>query len=151
MANEQNLMPISEVNSRRTREEHSNDSKKAGIASGKARKRKADLRRMAQEVLDGTYTDKNGNQFTGEEAVIKGLIANLTDPKGKNWGKAMDLLIQLIGANKSKEEKQLMKTQIKILQTKAELMTGADTSALDHLDEILKEMRKNAEAQSETE
>ena len=147
MANEQNLIP----NSERTPSELREQTRKAGIASGKARKRKADLRRMAQEVLDGTYTDKNGNQFTGEEAVIKGLIANLTDPKGKNWGKAMDLLIQLIGANKSKEEKQLMKTQIKILQTKADLMTGADTSALDHLDEILKEMRKNAEAQSETE
>jgi len=144
MANEQNLIPGSHP---LTVEEAS----KGGKNSGKTRRRKADLRRMAQQVLDGTYTDKNGNKFTGEEAVIKGLIANLTDPKGKNWGKAMDLLIQLIGANKSKEEKQLMKTQIKILQTKAELMTGADTSALDHLDEILKEMRKNAEAQSETE
>ncbi len=147
MANEQNLKSISERSASEQREMRS----KGGINSGKTRKRKSDLRRMAQEVLDGTYTDKNGNKFTGEEAVIKGLIANLTDPKGKNWGKAMDLLIQLIGANKSKEEKQLMKTQIKILQTKAELMAGADTSALDHLDEILKEMRKNAEAQSETE
>jgi len=63
----------------------------------------------------------------------------------------MDLLVQLLSANKSREEKQMLKAQIKILQTKAELMTGADTSALDHLDEILKEMRKNAEAQSETE
>lgn len=144
MANEQNLKPAAHP---LTVEEQS----KGGKASGKARKRKADLRRIAQEVLDGTFKDKHGKEFTGEEVVIQGLVANLADPKGKNWGKAMDLLIQLIGANKSKEEKQLMKTQIKILQTKAELMTGADTSALDHLDEILKEMRKNAEAQSETE
>lgn len=144
MANEQNLKPAAHP---LTVEEQS----KGGKASGKARKRKADLRRMAQEVLDGTFKDKHGKEFTGEEAVIRGLVANLADPKGKNWGKAMDLLVQLLSANKSREEKQLMKTQIKILQTKAELMTGADTSALDHLDEILKEMRKNAEAQSETE
>ena len=38
MANEQNLMPIQVVNSRRTREKHSEDSRKAGIASGKARR-----------------------------------------------------------------------------------------------------------------
>ena len=30
MANEQNLMPIEEVNSRRTREQHSEDSRKGG-------------------------------------------------------------------------------------------------------------------------
>lgn len=35
-----NLMPIQEVNSMRTREQHSADSRKAGIASGKARKEK---------------------------------------------------------------------------------------------------------------
>ena len=34
--------------------------RKGGKASGKARKRKADLRRMAQEVLDGTFKDKHG-------------------------------------------------------------------------------------------
>ena len=144
MANEQNLKPAAHP---LTVEEAS----KGGKNSGKTRRRKADLRRMAQEVLDGTYTDKNGNQFTGEEAVIKGLVTNLTDPKGKNWGKAMELLIQLIGANRSREEKQLMKAQVKMMQAKADLLTGADTTALDHLDEILKEMKKNAETESETE
>ena len=144
MANEQNLKPAAHP---LTVEEAS----KGGKNSGKTRRRKADLRRMAQQVLDGTYTDKNGNKFTGEEAVLKGLIANLTDPKGRNWGKAMDLMITLMGANKSKEEKQLLKAQIKLMEAKVNLMSGADTSALDHLDEILKEMKNNAETQSETE
>ena len=144
MANEQNLIPGSHP---LTVEEAS----KGGKNSGKTRRRKADLRRMAQQVLDGTYTDKNGNKFTGEEVVLKGLIANLTDPKGRNWGKAMDLMITLMGANKSKEEKQMLKAQIKLMEAKVNLMSGADTSALDHLDEILKEMKNNAETQSETE
>ena len=91
MANEQNLKPF-EKNCR-SNEEAVRTGSKGGIYSGKARKRKADLRKMAQEVLDGTYTDKNGREFTGEEAVIQGLVANLADPKGKNWGKAMELLI----------------------------------------------------------
>ncbi|HPY86156.1 MAG TPA: hypothetical protein PLS20_14140 [Ruminococcus flavefaciens] len=140
MANEQNLMPISEVNSRRTREEHSNDSKKAGIASGKARKRKADLRRMAQEVLDGTFKDKHGKEFTGEEAVIQGLVANLADPKGKNWGKAMDLLVELLSANKSREEKQMLKAQIALIKAKTELLNVSDDSVLEKLDDVLKQI-----------
>ena len=42
MANEQNLMPIQEVNSRRSREEHKKDSAKGGKKSGEVRrKRKA--------------------------------------------------------------------------------------------------------------
>lgn len=38
MANEQNLMPIAEVNSRRTREQHSEDSRKGGVRSGEVRR-----------------------------------------------------------------------------------------------------------------
>lgn len=116
MANEQNLKPF-EKNCRSNEEAVRNGSK-GGINSGKARKRKADLRKMAQEVLDGTYSDKNGRKFTGEEAVIQGLVANLADPKGKNWGKAMDLLVQLLEANKSREEKQKLKAEIELLKAK---------------------------------
>ena len=111
MANEQNLKTP-------TASEARERGSKGGINSGKARKRKADLRKMAQEVLDGTYTDKNGREFTGEEAVIRGLVANLADPKGKNWGKAMDLLVQLLEANKSREEKQKLKAEIELLKAK---------------------------------
>lgn len=51
MANEENLMSIDEVNSRRTREQHSNDSRKAGQASGKARREKKAMRELAQAIL----------------------------------------------------------------------------------------------------
>ena len=119
MANEQNLKTPSTSEARER-------GSKGGINSGKARKRKADLRRMAQEVLDGTFKDKNGKEFTGEEAVIQGLVANLADPKGKNWGKAMDLLISLLGANKGREEKQLLKAQIALVKAKADLLNNPD-------------------------
>ena len=111
---QENLIPFSE----RTEDEQREIRKSGGKASGAARKRKADLRKMAQEVLDGTYTDKNGREFTGEKAVIQGLVANLADPKGKNWGKAMDLLVQLLEANKSREEKQKLKAEIELLKAK---------------------------------
>ena len=133
MANEQNLKTPS-VSEARER------GRKGGINSGKARKRKADLRKMAQQVLDGTYTDKHGKEFTGEEAVIQGLVANLADPKGKNWGKAMDLLVQLLSANKSREEKQLLKAQTELAKAKVELMNTSDDSVLEKLDDVLKQI-----------
>ena len=144
MANEQNLKTPSTSEARER-------GSKGGINSGKARRRKADLRRMAQEVLDGTFKDKHGKEFTGEEAVIQGLVANLADPKGKNWGKAMDLLVQLLSANKSREEKQMLKAQTALIKAKTGLITNEDTSALDKLDGILREMRSNAESNTDTE
>ena len=133
MANEQNLKPAAHP---LTVEEQS----KGGKASGKARKRKADLRRMAQEVLDGTFKDKHGKEFTGEEAVIQGLVANLADPKGKNWGKAMDLLVELLGAKQSREEKQQIKAQTALIKAKAELLNVSDDSVLEKLDDVLKQI-----------
>jgi hypothetical protein len=149
MANEQNLTPF-EKNCRSS-EEAVKNGRKGGINSGKARKRKADLRRMAQEVLDGTYKDRRGNEITGEEAVIRGLVANLTNPQGKNWGKAMDLLVTLLGANKSREEKQQIKAQTALTKAKVDMLTGADTSALDRLDAILGAMKNNAEHSTDSE
>ena len=147
MANEQNLIP----NSERTPSELREQTRKGGVNSGKARKRKADLRRMAQEVLDGTFKDKHGKEFTGEEAVIQGLVANLADPKGKNWGKAMDLLVELLGAKQSREEKQQIKAQTALTKAKVDILTGADTSALDRLDAILGAMKNNAEHSTDSE
>ena len=145
MANEQNLKPPSTSEARER-------GKKGGVNSGKARKRKADLRKIAQQVLDGTYTDSNtGVKMTGEEIVLNGIVANLSDPKCKNWGKAMNLLVELLGADKSREEKQQIKAQTALLKAKVDVLTGADTSALDRLDAILEEMKNNAEHSTDSE
>ena len=134
MANEQNLTPFT---SEQNREEAAKNGKKGGINSGKARKRKADLRKMAQQVLDGTFKDKNGVEFTGEEAIIQGLVANVASPNSKNWGKAMELLIKLSGADKSREENQKLKAEVALLKAKVKLLSESDTSTLDKLDEVL--------------
>lgn len=147
MANEQNLIP----NSERTPSELREQTRKGGVNSGKARKRKADLRKIAQQVLDGTYTDSNtGAQMTGEELVLNSIVANL-HPNSKHWGKAMDLLVELLGADKSREEKQQIKAQTALLKAKVDVLTGADTSALDRLDAILEGMKNNAERSTDTE
>ena len=99
---------------------------------------------MAQAILDNTYTDKNGKKSTGYEICEASLIANLADAKGKHWGKAVDLLILLTGANKTLAETRAIEAQTKLIEAKADLLTSADTNTLDKLDTILKEMRDDA-------
>ena len=146
--NDENLIPFT---SDQNREEAKKNGKKGGKASGRARREKANLRKLAQQVLDDSYRDSSGNEYTGAELFVRGLVSNLANPDGKNWSKTMDLLISLTGAGKSKEEIEALKAQAKLTMAKVDLMTGADTSAIDKLDEILKEMRDNAEAERKTE
>jgi general stress protein YciG len=103
----------------RTAEEQREIARKGGKASGAARRRKADLRRMAQDILDGTYTDKNGKPFTGADLIQNGLMQNLSNPNSKNWGKAMDIFIQLTGANMSPEQKAKLKAETQLAKAKA--------------------------------
>lgn len=72
MANEQNLIPIEEVNSRRTREEHSKDSQKGGIKSGEVRRQRKAMKEQAELLLSLPFklTDKNGNEL---KKVLEGL------------------------------------------------------------------------------
>lgn len=74
--------------------------RKGGIASGKAKREKANMRKAAQALLDAMYEDKNGNKKSGMDIVMNGLLKNAVDPSNKNWAKAMDLLVTLTGADK---------------------------------------------------
>ena len=58
MPNEKNLMPIQEVNSNRTREQHSEDSRKGGVASGISRRRKRSLKEAADLYLSLPVSDQ---------------------------------------------------------------------------------------------
>ena len=58
MPNEKNLMPIQEVNSNRTREQHSEDSRKGGVASGISRRRKRSLKEAADLYLSLPVSDR---------------------------------------------------------------------------------------------
>lgn len=142
MANEQNLKNGVKTQFK-SGEEAAMNGAKGGVNSGKARRRKADLKKMAQQVLDGTFKDKNGREFTGEEAIIQGLVANLASPNGKNWGKAMSLMIELLEADKSRDEKQKLKAEVALLKAKVKLLTESDSTTLDKLDEVLGKIESN--------
>lgn len=85
--NEQNLRPIQSVSEARAM------GKKGGVASGRARRRKKDLRQALEELLDRKYTDKNGNKLTGTEAIT----AKLFEQAMKGNIKAFETIRSTVG------------------------------------------------------
>ena len=120
MANEQNLMPVEELNARRTPEERREHARKAGKASGVARKRKADLRKAAQDFLLGKYEFPDRVMpMSGEALMMAGLMENLNSPGSKNWPKAMEIMLRLSGADLTAEEIRKIKADTMLSKAKA--------------------------------
>ena len=63
MANEKNLMPIQEVNSRRSREKHSEDSKKGGQKSGEVRRQRKAMKEQMEMLLSLPFKNKENLEF----------------------------------------------------------------------------------------
>ena len=117
MANEQNLIPGAH---RLTVEEQS----KGGEASGKERRRKANLRRAAKELLEGVYPDRNGEERTGEELVMLAVFANATEPASRNWAPAIAAIMELMGEKQTPEQKKKLKAETELLRAKAAVLRG---------------------------
>ena len=82
MANEQNLIPNSERSPSELREQ----CRKGGIASGKARREKADLKRQLQIFLESeAIKDKDGEPLTGAELMVKVAVREMTRGNPKYW------------------------------------------------------------------
>lgn len=82
MANEQNLKPLNE----RTKSEQREIQRKGGIASGEARREKADLKRQLLLFLETeATTDKSGNPLTGAELMVKVAAREMAKGNPKFW------------------------------------------------------------------
>lgn len=84
--NEQNLRP---GEYKLTLEEQ----KKGGIASGRARAEKRDLRKALELLLEQTYTDKKGVTRTGAQAITEKLFSEVM----KGNVKAFEVLRDTVG------------------------------------------------------
>lgn len=129
--NDENLIPFD----KQTESEQRAIARKGGIASGKARRQKADLRKAMQEALNSTFTDSKGKKATGQEIVMAGLIANLSDPKARNWGKAVEVMLLLTGQNMTKEQIAKLKaeTELTKAKTKAIQQDGGSLADIEDL------------------
>lgn len=103
MANrEDNLMPIEEVNSRRTREQHSKDSRKGGIASGKARRKNATMLSVLEKMLNKVpNTEENVEGLNNQELVTLGLINGAIEGQAKNY----EIINTIMQEKERKDEK----------------------------------------------
>ena len=111
MPNEKNLMPIQEVNSNRTREQHSEDSRKGGVASGVSRRRKRSLKEAADLFLSLPVTDtRTFNKMvkaglnTDEIDYQMAVIVGLTLQAAKGDAKAAKAVFDLLGEDSHSEE-----------------------------------------------
>ena len=111
MPNEKNLMPIQEVNSNRTREQHSEDSRKGGVASGVSRRRKRSLKEAADLFLSLPVTDtRTFNKMvkaglnTDEIDYQMAVIVGLTMQAAKGDAKAAKVIVDLLGEDAHSEE-----------------------------------------------
>lgn len=147
MANEQNLVPFTSLQSR---EEAVKNGRKGGIASGKAKRKKKDMREMAQAILDGTFNDKNGTPFTGAELVQNGIMANLADPNGRNWAKAMDLLVMLTGAAITPEQRENLKASTEKIKAETKRMQGDTEQHNGMLEDLIKGLQDDIHAETES-
>lgn len=91
-----NLMPIGEVNSNRTREQHSADSRKGGIRSGEVRREKATMKATLEMLLDQVANIKdNENKLTYRQLTTVGLLKGAIEGKAENYKTIVQLLGEL--------------------------------------------------------
>ena len=111
MPNEKNLMPIQEVNSNRTREQHSEDSRKGGVASGVSRRRKRSLKEAADLYLSLPVADRRTWNKIARRGVDPddidnqmAMIIGLTMAATAGDAKAAKIIVDLLGEDAHSEE-----------------------------------------------
>lgn len=122
MANEENLKK-GIATQFKTGDEQVKIASAGGIASGEARRRKRDIRKALEALLEKDYTDKHGNTMTGAEAIaLKQLEKAL-----KGDTKAFEVVRDTVG------QKPVEKVAL-----------GATDDAKDELRELLEQRKSNA-------
>ena len=142
---------IRDANDKRTPEERRELAKKAGKASGQARRRKADFRKTLNLLLTAEIDNEEwkpvleslGIECTLESALlmaqIKMALAGDTQ--------AAKFVAQYSGQSaRAEEDLENKKADTELIKTRKEAITGENENdeALDRLDQILKEVRDNA-------
>ena len=134
MANERNLVP----NSARTPSERRENASKAGIASGKARRRKKSMKQKMQLLLSLPAADNDQTELSAmgvdtedmdnEMVLVKALF--LAAAEGDT--KAFDRIQDVLGRSVAREELALKKQE-----AKRKAASGEDTQAMKKAVELL--------------
>lgn len=142
---------IRDANSKRTPEERRELAKKAGRASGKARRRKANFQKTLNLLLTAEIDNEEwkpvleslGVECTLESALLMAQIRAALDGDTQ----AAKFVAQYSGqSNRAEEDLENKKAETELIKARKESITGENENndALDRLDQILKEVRDNA-------
>lgn len=142
---------IRDANSKRTPEERRELAKKAGQASGKARRRKANFQKALNLLLTAEIDNEEwkpvleslGVECTLESALLMAQIKAALDGDTQ----AAKFVAQYSGqSNRAEEDLENKKAETELIKARKESITGENENndALDRLDQILKEVRDNA-------
>lgn len=142
---------IRDANDNRTPEERRELAKKAGQASGKARRRKANFQKTLNMLLTAEIDSEEwkpvleslGVECTLESALLMAQIklALAGDTRAANF------VAQYSGqSSRAEEDLENKKAETELIKARKEAITGENENdeALDRLDQILKEVRDNA-------
>lgn len=105
--NEENLRSFKDI----SEEEHKEISRKGGIASGEARRKKAELKKELEKILNST--NQKGKCYS--ELVSMGLIANAIDKRKGGNPQSYKIIAQLLGEMEQEEERETPSVQINIV------------------------------------
>ena len=142
---------IRDANSRRTPEERRELAKKAGQASGKARRRKANFQKTLNMLLTAEIDSEEwtpileslGVECTLESALLMAQIKMALEGDTQ----AAKFVAQYSGqSGRAEEDLENKKAETELIRARKEAITGENENdeALGRLDQILKEVRDNA-------
>ena len=142
---------IRDANDNRTPEERRELARKAGQASGRARRRKANFQKTLNMLLTAEIDSKEwspvleslGVECTLESALLMAQIKQALTGDSQ----AAKFVAQYSGqSNRAEEDLENKKAETELIKARKEAITGENETdeALDRLDQILKEVRDNA-------
>lgn len=107
--NDQNLIP----NEMRTPSERRENARKAGIASGKARKEKADLRKLMKMMVDERMAEQD---ITHAQRLTMSLLEIAENPKqGGSAVRAYETIMRVLGQDTAEVETDALRQAREIL------------------------------------
>lgn len=125
--NEKNLIP----NAERTPEELREITRKGGQASGRSRRRKAEVKRIVTDILNDVYKTKSGENV-GLEIVLANLFKIATDSKNKQCIQATKMLLDIYdGSKHDKLIDKKLQAEIKALEAKAKAYSAGEELKLE--------------------
>ena len=142
---------IRDANDNRTPEERRELARKAGQASGRARRRKANFQKTLNMLLTAEIDSKEWSPVLESLGVVcsmgSGFLMGQINQAQTGDTQAAKFVAQYSGqSNRAVEDLENKKAETELIKARKEAITGENETdeALDRLDQILKEVRDNA-------